>query len=108
MTAVPSLIQLPKSHQMEGRNAPPSRRSMLTQVSHAPSQKCPTRGLYQRLITRIFVALQVSVGLLANLASISPGMNLGFSAVALPAMRAANDTATLTDDEASWIGEEAL
>ncbi|XP_021940768.1 uncharacterized protein LOC110840202 [Zootermopsis nevadensis] len=73
--------QLPKSHQMEGRNAPPSRRSMLTQVS---------------------------VGLLANLASISPGMNLGFSAVALPAMRTANDTATLTDDEASWIGEEAL
>jgi hypothetical protein len=46
--------------------------------------------------------LQVSVGLLANLASISPGMNLGFSAVALPAMQTA-----VTDDEASWIGKGA-
>jgi hypothetical protein len=51
--------------------------------------------------------LQVSVGLLANLASISPGMNLGFSAVALPAMQTANHTTAVTDDEASWIGKGA-
>jgi hypothetical protein len=42
------------------------------------------------------VVLHEPLGLLANLASISPGMNLGFSAVTLPAMQTANDTAAVT------------
>lgn len=49
--------------------------------------------------------LQVTIGVLANLTTISPGMNLGFSAVALPAMQSVNQTVTITDDEASWIGK---
>ena len=49
--------------------------------------------------------LQVTIGVLVNLTTISPGMNLGFSAVALPAMQSVNSTVTITDDEASWIGK---
>jgi len=49
--------------------------------------------------------LQVTIGVLANITTISPGMNLGFSAVALPAMQSVNHTVTITEDEASWIGK---
>lgn len=49
--------------------------------------------------------LQVTVAALANLTVISPGMNLGYSAVALPAMQSANSTVTITEDDASWIGK---
>lgn len=42
-----------------------------------------------------------------NLTTISPGMNLGFSAVALPAMQSVNSTVIITDDEASWIASLA-
>jgi hypothetical protein len=49
--------------------------------------------------------LQVTIGVLVNIPTISPGMNLGFSAVALPAMQSANHTVTITEDEASWIGK---
>ena len=49
--------------------------------------------------------LQVTIGVLVNLTTISPGMNLGFSAVALPAMQSVNSTVIITDDEASWIGK---
>jgi hypothetical protein len=48
---------------------------------------------------------QMSVGLAANLGTISSGMSLGFSAVALPAMQAAHHTPHVSDDAASWIGE---
>jgi hypothetical protein len=51
------------------------------------------------------LVLQVTIGILANLTTISPGMNLGYSAVAVPAMQSANHTVTITDEEASWIGK---
>jgi hypothetical protein len=51
------------------------------------------------------LVLQVTIGVFANLTTISPGMNLGYSAVAVPAMQSANHTVTITDEEASWIGK---
>jgi hypothetical protein len=35
-------------------------------------------------------------------------MNLGYSAIALPAMQSGNQSAAVTQDEASWIGESLL
>lgn len=50
------------------------------------------------------VLIQVLVGLVANLAAVGPGMNLGFSAVALPAMQ---NHDRVSEDEASWIASLA-
>lgn len=72
------LSESPDGHQMDSRTAALSVRSVLTQVS---------------------------VAALANLGSVSPGMNLGYSAIALPAMQSGNRSATVSQDEASWIGE---
>lgn len=74
------MIKLPEGHQMDSRTAARSTRSVLTQVC---------------------------VAVLANLASISPGMNLGYSGIALPAMQSGNHSATVTQDEASWIASLA-
>lgn len=49
--------------------------------------------------------MQVCLGVVANLGSISAGANLGYSAVALPQMRQPNSTLVVTADEASWIGK---
>ncbi|KAJ9592465.1 hypothetical protein L9F63_015881 [Diploptera punctata] len=54
----------------------------------------PTRALF----------IQVLVGLVANLAAVAPGMNLGYSAVALPAMKISDN---ITEEEASWIASLA-
>jgi hypothetical protein len=48
---------------------------------------------------------QVIVGAVANLGTISSGMSLGFSAVALPAMQAAHHSPHVSEEQASWIGE---
>ncbi|PSN45095.1 hypothetical protein C0J52_05094 [Blattella germanica] len=57
--------------------------------------------------SRRSILIQVLVGLIANLAAIGPGMNLGYSAVALPAMQAANHTPSVSDEQASWIASLA-
>jgi hypothetical protein len=48
---------------------------------------------------------QLAVGAAANLGTIASGMTLGFSAVALPVMQAAQHTPYISDEQASWIGE---
>ena len=48
---------------------------------------------------------QVSFALIANLIAIAPGMNLGFSAVALPSLLNPNSSFHVTEEEATWIGK---
>ncbi|KAJ4427061.1 hypothetical protein ANN_26860 [Periplaneta americana] len=47
---------------------------------------------------------QLGVSLAANIGTIGSGLTLGYSAVALPAMQAANHQPSVTEEEASWIG----
>lgn len=47
--------------------------------------------------------VQIVLGLIVNLSSLSPSMSLGFSAVALPYLLAATNPHHLTDGEASWF-----
>lgn len=43
--------------------------------------------------------------MVANIANISPGMSLGFSAVALPQLQDENATFHIDESQASWIGK---
>lgn len=49
--------------------------------------------------------MQVFLGIITNLVIISPGMNLGFSAVALPALKSPTNPLRLSIDEATWVGK---
>ncbi|KAK6633428.1 hypothetical protein RUM44_004031 [Polyplax serrata] len=53
------------------------------------------------------ILVQIAFGVIANLVSIAPGMNLGFSAVALPTLQNENFTFHVEPEEASWIASIA-
>lgn len=52
----------------------------------------------------MFLFLQFAFALIANIANISPGMSLGFSAVTLPQLQDENATFHIDESQASWIG----
>lgn len=49
---------------------------------------------------------QLTAGAVATMATVTGGMSLGFSAVALPAMQTTNHRPQVSEDQASWIGED--
>ncbi|XP_066996746.2 facilitated trehalose transporter Tret1-2 homolog isoform X2 [Anabrus simplex] len=53
------------------------------------------------------ILIQLLVGLVANFASLAPGMSLGFSAVALPQMKSPNSFPQISESEESWIASLA-
>lgn len=48
------------------------------------------------------------LGLIVNFSSIAPSMSLGFSAVALPALKDPSNAYRLSNEEASWFGRFLL
>ncbi|KAL0281574.1 UNVERIFIED_CONTAM: hypothetical protein PYX00_002520 [Menopon gallinae] len=67
----------------------------------AEKQSIPSHRRYKE------ITIQIVLGLVANIANISPGMSLGFSAVALPQLENENATFHVTPEEASWIASIA-
>jgi hypothetical protein len=48
---------------------------------------------------------QFTVSAVATMATVTAGMTLGFSAVALPAMQSTNQHPHVSEEQASWIGK---
>ncbi|XP_044733949.1 solute carrier family 2, facilitated glucose transporter member 8-like [Chrysoperla carnea] len=52
-------------------------------------------------------SMQLILGLVANISVISPGMSLGFSAIALPTLTSLTNPNRLTADQGSWVASMA-
>jgi hypothetical protein len=48
---------------------------------------------------------QIIAAFIANIGPINTGLNFGFSAVAIPQLRAATSDIQIDDSQASWVGE---
>lgn len=53
----------------------------------------------------IFLLLQLSMSVLANISNLSSGMGLGFPAITFQTLTNQTDPMALTNDQASWFGK---
>jgi hypothetical protein len=71
----------------------------------APTGPVPVTVAWSCLRQNPYLLQQLIVGAVATTATVSGGMSLGFSAVALPAMQSTHHHPHVSEDQASWIGE---